>query len=230
MRFSPPLLGALLSLLLAGCASNGDPRDPLESMNRGIYKFNEGLDRVVMKPVATGYRRVMPGFAQTGVRHVFSNLGDVTILANDILQLKLQQSSSDLLRLSFNSLFGFAGLLDIASEMGLRKHDEDFGQTLGRWGIGDGPYLVLPFLGPSNIRDTAGIVVDNSYFDPVLQIDDIATRNQAWVVRTVSSRAELLDTKKALDDAALDPYEFSRDFYLERRRSQVYDGKPPAEE
>jgi phospholipid-binding lipoprotein MlaA len=230
MNILSTLLSALIALQLAGCASNGDPRDPLEPMNRSIHDFNEGLDRIVLKPVATGYQTVMPGFAQTGVRNFFSNLNDVTVLANDILQFKLESSASDLLRISFNSTLGFFGLVDIASEMGLHKHSEDFGQTLGRWGVGNGPYLVLPFFGPSSFRDTAGLWVDSEYTDLLRQVDDIPTRNQAWVVRTVSRRAELLDAKKAIDAAALDPYEFSRDLYLEHRRSQVHDGKPPAEE
>jgi phospholipid-binding lipoprotein MlaA len=230
MRNLLTLLGTLISLQLAGCASNGDPRDPLEPMNRAVYDFNEGLDRIVLKPVAQGYQAVMPGFAQTGVRNFFSNLNDVAVLANDILQFKLEGSSSDVLRIGFNSTFGFLGLLDIASEMGLDKRSEDFGQTLGRWGVGNGPYLVLPFFGSSNFRDTAGLVVDSEYSDLLRQVEDIPTRNQAWVVRTVSQRADLLKAKKALEAAALDPYEFTRDLYLERRRSQVYDGKPPAEE
>jgi phospholipid-binding lipoprotein MlaA len=230
MRAFPTLIGAILTLQLAGCASNGDPRDPLESMNRGIHNFNEGLDRMVMKPVATGYRKVMPDFAQTGVRNFFSNLNDVTVLANDLLQLKGEQSASDFLRITFNTTLGFFGVLDIASEMRLRKHNEDFGQTLGRWGVGTGPYLVLPFFGPSNFRDTAGLVVDTEYLDPLLQVEDIATRNRLWLVRAISRRTELLDAKNAIDEAALDPYEFTRDFYLEHRRNQVYVGKPPAEE
>ncbi|MDD5390755.1 MAG: VacJ family lipoprotein [Gallionellaceae bacterium] len=230
MRTLLALLGALITLQLAGCASNGDPRDPLEPMNRAIHSFNEGLDRMVMKPVATGYQTVMPGFAQTGVRNFFSNLNDVSVLANDILQLKLESSTSDVLRISINSTFGFLGVLDIASEMGLHKHNEDFGQTLGRWGVGNGPYLVLPFFGPSSFRDGAGLVVDSTYTDLLMQVDDIPTRNQAWVVRAISRRAELLDAKNAIDAAALDPYEFSRDLYLAHRRGLVYDGKPPAEE
>jgi phospholipid-binding lipoprotein MlaA len=230
MKTMSPLICALAILPLAGCASNGDPRDPLEPMNRQIHSFNEGLDRIVMKPVATGYQNVMPEFAQTGVRNFFSNLNDVSVLANDMLQLKLEGSASDLLRISVNSTLGFLGLLDIASEMGLNKRSEDFGQTLGRWGVGTGPYLVLPFFGPSDIRDTAGFVVDSQYTDLLRQVDDIGTRNQASVLRVVGRRADLLDAKNAIDAAALDPYEFSRDLYLERRRSQVYDGKPPAEE
>lgn len=230
MRNLLTLLGTLISLQLAGCASNGDPRDPLEPMNRAIYGFNEGLDRVVMKPVAKGYQAVMPGFAQTGVRNFFSNINDVAVLANEVLQLKLESSTSDVLRIGFNSTFGFLGVLDIASEMGLDKHAEDFGQTLGRWGVGNGPYLVLPFFGSSNFRDAAGLVVDSEYSDLLRQVDDIPTRNQLWAVRTVSQRAELLKAKRALDAAALDGYEFTRDLYLERRRNQVYDGKPPAEQ
>jgi phospholipid-binding lipoprotein MlaA len=230
MRTLLTLLGSLISLQLAGCATNGDPRDPLEPMNRAIHNFNEGFDRILMKPVAQGYQAVMPGFAETGVRNFFSNLSDVGILANDVLQFKLESSASDVLRISFNSTFGFLGLLDIASEMGLQKHSEDFGQTLGRWGLGDGPYLVLPFFGPSSFRDAAGLIVDLQYTDMLWYIDDIATRNQIWAVRAVGKRADLLEAKKALDAAALDPYEFNRDFYLEYRRSQVYDGKPPAEE
>lgn len=229
MRTLLTLLGSLISLQLAGCASNGDPRDPLEPMNRAIHDFNEGLDRMVMKPVAQGYQAVMPGFAETGVRNFFSNLGDVGILANDVLQFKLESSASDLMRLSVNSTFGLLGLLDIASEMGLHKHSEDFGQTLGRWGLSDGPYLVLPFFGASSFRDAAGLMVDLQYTDMLWYVDDIATRNQIWAVRAVSKRAELLEAKKAMDAAALDPYEFMRDFYLEYRRNQVYDGKPPAE-
>jgi len=228
MRIILTLLGYLISLQLAGCASNGDPRDPLEPMNRAIHDFNEGLDRMVMKPVAQGYQAVMPGFAETGVRNFFSNLGDVGILANDVLQFKLESSASDLMRLSVNSTFGLLGLLDIASEMGLHKHSEDFGQTLGRWGLSDGPYLVLPFFGASSFRDAAGLMVDLQYTDMLWYVDDIATRNQIWAVRAVSKRAELLEAKKAMDAAALDPYEFMRDFYLEYRRNQVYDGKPPA--
>lgn len=221
---------ALLAFALGGCAANGDARDPLEPMNRAIHDFNEGFDRMLLRPVAQGYDTVMPGFAKTGVRNFFSNLGDVTVLANDILQLKLEQGSRDFMRLAFNSTFGLFGLLDVASEMGLHKHEEDFGQTLGRWGVGTGPYLVLPFLGPSNLRDTAGVVVDTETTDLVLGYHDVSTRNPALALRVVSLRADLLEAKKAVDIAALDGYEFTRDLYLERRKSLVHDGHPPREE
>lgn len=221
---------AMLALTVSGCASNGDPRDPLEPMNRSIHDFNEGLDRAVLKPVATGYKKVMPEFAQHTVRNFFSNLNDVTVLVNDVLQAKLEGSATDVLRISINSTIGFLGLLDVASEMGLHKRNEDFGQTLGRWGIDSGAYLELPFFGPSSLRDGVGFYADSEYLDPVRYIEDIPTRNATWVVRVVSRRADLLDAKKALDAAALDPYEFTRDLYLEHRRAQVYDGKPPEEE
>ncbi|MEW5771363.1 MAG: VacJ family lipoprotein [Pseudomonadota bacterium] len=227
MKSYPAILATAFAASLAGCAANGDPRDPLEPMNRGIHSFNEAVDKAVIKPVAQGYDAVLPGFAKTGVRNFFSNLNDVTVLANDVLQLKLEQGASDFLRLTFNTTFGLFGLLDVASEMQLRKHDEDFGQTLGRWGIGTGPYLVLPFIGPSDIRDTVGYAVDTEYTDMVRLHDDVAARNQAMVLRVVSRRADLLEAKEAVDTAALDNYEFTRDFFLERRRGLVHDGKPP---
>lgn len=229
MNLKPTLLAATLALSLAGCATNGDPRDPLEPLNRSIHSFNEGVDKAIFKPVAEGYDAVLPGFAKTGVRNFFSNLNDVTVLANNILQFKLEESASDVLRLTINSTFGLFGLLDIASEMGLRKHDEDFGQTLGRWGVGTGPYLVLPFLGPNNFRDTVGYVVDTEYTDLVRKYDDVSTRNPVMALRVISRRADLLDAKQAVDSAALDGYEFMRDFYLERRKGLVHDGKPPEE-
>lgn len=221
-------LTPLLALALTGCTVHGDPRDPLEAINRPIHSFNEGFDRYVLKPVARGYAWVLPDFAQSGVRNFFSNLNDVTVLANNILQLKPEPSTRDFLRLAFNSTFGLFGLLDVASEMGLKKNNEDFGQTLGYWGVGAGPYLVLPFLGPGNVRDTAGMVVDTVYTDLVYNYDNLSTRDPSMALRVVSRRADLLDAKRALDVAALDGYEFARDFYLERRRSLVHDGNPPA--
>ncbi len=220
----------LTCLSLTGCAVNGDPRDPIEPMNRAVHSFNEGFDRAILKPVAKGYKAITPGFAQTGLRNFFSNLDDVTVIANDILQLKLGQTTHDFMRLAFNSTFGLFGLLDISSEMGLQKHNEDFGQTMGHWGVGTGPYLVLPFVGPSNLRDSAGFAVDTRHTDLVRNLDDVATRNPVLALRLVARRAELLEAKQAVDAAALDNYEFTRDFYLERRKGLVFDGKPPLED
>jgi phospholipid-binding lipoprotein MlaA len=224
------LIPVAFSFLLAGCAVNGDPRDPLEPVNRAIYSFNDGVDRAVLKPVARGYQAVTPSFVQTGVRNFFSNLDDVTVLANDILQLKLEQSARDFLRLTFNTTFGFFGLLDIASEMGLQKHNEDFGQSLGYWGVGPGPYLVLPFMGPSTIRDTVGGSVESGYTDLTRNYHDVSTRNPTMALRLINRRAELLGASKVMDSAGLDQYEFMRDFYLERRKGLVYDGRPPLDE
>jgi phospholipid-binding lipoprotein MlaA len=224
------LLLLLASLAISGCAVNGDPRDPIEPVNRSIHRFNEGFDRTILKPTAQGYQAITPGFIQTGVRNFFANLDDVTVVANDILQLKLEQTTRDFLRLTFNSTFGMLGLVDISSEMGLHKHNEDFGQTLGRWGAGPGPYLVLPFMGPSDLRDTLGYAIDSKHTDLVRNHDDVATRNPVMVLRLVGRRADLLEAKRAVDEAALDNYEFTRDFFLERRKGLVYDGKPPRDE
>lgn len=221
-----------LALLLGGitaCAhghAQTESNDPLEPLNRAIYVFNEAVDNAILLPVAKGYRAITPGFVQTGVRNFFSNLNDVTILANNVLQFKFEQGAGDLMRLAVNSTFGLLGVLDIASEMGLKKNNEDFGQTLGRWGLGSGPYLVLPLLGPSSLRDTAGRLVDRE-IDPVRQIDDMGVRNRTLGLRVISNRTDLIEAKAALDMAALDGYEYTRDFYLERRRALIHDGRPP---
>lgn len=223
-----PIAVFLVAITVQGSAlAQDDPRDPLEPLNRVIHGFNETVDRLAMKPIAQGYRAITPGFVRTGVRNFFSNLEDVGVMANNLLQFKIGQGAGDFMRLAVNSTFGLLGVLDVASEMGLRKHDEDFGQTLGRWGIGTGPYVVLPFFGPSNFRDTAGMFVDKNYTDPVRHIDDIGVRNRTAVLRVVSRRTDLLDAKAAVDMAALDGYEFTRDFYLERRQALVRDGRPP---
>lgn len=213
-------------LLLGGCASHGDSRDPLEPMNRALYSFNEGFDKATLKPLATGYRAAAPLPVQTGVRNFFSNLDDVTVLVNDVLQLKVEQGVSDFMRLAFNTTFGFFGFADVASEMGLKKHNEDFGQTLGRWGVGSGAYLVLPFFGPSGLRDGLGIAVDGKHTDLVRDLDHIPSRNWTILTRAVSKRADLLDATATVEAAALDGYEFTREFYLERREGLVNDGKP----
>ncbi len=220
---------AVISLgVLGGCATANDPRDPLESVNRGIYQFNDGVDRMVLKPVAEVYQAVIPPVARTGVSNVFANLNDVVVALNNLLQGKVSEALSDVGRVLINTTAGLFGLFDVATPVGLEKHDEDFGQTLGYWGIGDGPYLVLPLLGPSNLRDTAGRVVDYNA-DPVTYIDPTRDRNQVQGLRLISRRAELLSASRLLSVAALDEYEFVRDAYLQRRRNLIYDGNPPRE-
>jgi phospholipid-binding lipoprotein MlaA len=218
----------LAAVALTGCASThaNNPADPLESINRSIYKFNDTVDKAVIKPVARGYKAVMPTVGRIMVSNFFSNLDDVVVTANDLLQLKLVQGFSDGMRFFVNSTVGVFGLIDVASIGDLNKHNEDFGQTLGKWGVGNGPYLVLPILGPSTLRDSAGDYVD-TIPDPIYQLKDMRMRNQLYVTRKVNRRAELLDQEKVLDEAMIDPYEFVRDAYLLRRLSQVYDGNPP---
>lgn len=213
---------------LNGCASNraSNPADPLESVNRGVYKFNDTIDKAVIKPVARGYKAVMPTVGRVMLANFFSNLDDVVVTVNDLLQFKLVQGFSDGMRFVVNTTIGVFGLVDVASSGGLVKHNEDFGQTMGKWGVGNGPYIVLPVLGPSTFRDGIGLYVDG-YASPMYQMQDMRERNQAYIARGINSRSELLDQEKVLDEAMLDPYEFMRDAYLLHRRSQVYDGNPP---
>ena len=213
-------------MLLIGCAGAHNPNDPLEPLNRGIYRFNDTVDKAVIKPVAQGYSAVMPAVGKTMVSNFFSNLDDVVVTANDLLQFKLVQGFSDGMRVFVNTTIGVFGLIDVASTGELKKHNEDFGQTLGKWGVGNGPYLVLPILGPSTLRDSAGLYVDG-YPSPVYQIKHMRTRNQAYLARGTNLRAELLDQEKVLREAMLDPYEFTRDSYLLYRKNLVYDGNPP---
>ncbi len=226
MRVSfQPLLILAASLSMTGCAVNGDPRDPLEPTNRVIHSFNEAIDNAAMKPLAKGYQAVTPVPVQGAVRNFYSNLDDVTVLANNLLQLKLEQASTDLMRIAVNSTLGFFGLLDVAGEMGLKKHNEDFGQTLGHWGVASGAYLVLPFLGPSSFRDGVGVAVDSMSTDLVYFNKHTPSRIETAVLRMANRRADFLDAKTAIDEAALDVYEFTRDFYLERREALVQDGR-----
>jgi phospholipid-binding lipoprotein MlaA len=223
------LCGAVSLLLLGGCASTGNPRDPLEPLNRSIYQFNDGVDKALMKPAAEFYRFALPQFMRTGISNFFSNLNDVIVALNNLLQGKLTKAASDVGRILINTTFGALGVYDAATEAGLEKNNEDFGQTLGYWGIGDGPYLVLPLLGPSNARDAVGWVGDY-YAWPITYLEPDLDRNILIALRFVTVRADLLEATRILETAALDPYEFVRDAYLQRRRNQVYDGKPPPDE
>jgi phospholipid-binding lipoprotein MlaA len=220
----------LVVFLSAGCATTGegDPRDPLEPLNRKIYRFNEVVDDAVARPVATAYRDYVHEEIRNRVRNFFSNIGDLWIGANDFLQGKFFDGFEDWARFVFNSTFGIFGIHDVASDMGIEKRNEDFGQTLGRWGLGEGPYLVLPILGSSDMRDAVGTGVD-IYVDPVGDFRPIRLRNSAVALRLVQTRADLLDASRILEQAALDKYIFQRDAYLQRRRSLVHDGSPPRE-
>ena len=220
------LCATIAVFLLGGCASNGNPRDPFEPLNRGIYKFNDGVDNLIIKPAAEMYRDLIPQFIRTGVSNFFSNINDVIVALNNLLQGKVPAAMNDVGRILINTTLGVLGFMDPATELGVEKNNEDFGQTLGFWGLGDGPYLVLPFLGPSSLRDTAGWAGD-VYSWPVSYLDPNRHRNVLIAIRFVEARAGLLEASKILETAALDPYEFVRDAYLQRRRNLVYDGNPP---
>jgi phospholipid-binding lipoprotein MlaA len=227
-----PRTALLLLALVAigGCATTGegDPRDPLEPMNRAVYRFNDEVDKAIARPVATVYRDVVPEPLRNYVRNFFSNIGDLFIGFNNMLQGKPDEGFQDWARFAFNSVLGIFGINDVASDMGFEKHNEDFGQTFGRWGFSEGPYLVLPLLGSSDVRDGIGTAFD-LYSDPIDNFRPIRVRNSAYVLRFINVRADLLDASRLLEEAALDRYVFQRDAYLQRRRSLVYDGQPPRE-
>lgn len=214
------LLGVVA--LMTGCATgpNRDPRDPIEPFNRGVERFNDTVDRAVLKPVATAYAEVTPDPVRTAVGNFFGNLRDVWTFVNSTMQLRGEDAATSFLRVGVNTAFGLGGLIDIASEMRLYRVTADFGQTLGYWGVPPGPYLVLPLLGPSTVRDTVGMGVE-ARGDLVLGVGDVPTRNTLYTLRAVETRAGLLRAGAVLDEAALDKYSFTREVFLKRRQSVI---------
>ena len=214
---------ALVLAALQGCAMspNANPRDPWEPFNRNVSNFNEGLDQAVLKPVATAYQNVTPQIMRTGVNNFFGNITDVWSLVNNVLQLKPVESVETLFRVGVNTTVGLVGLIDVASDLKLQKHTEDFGQTLGFWGMPTGPYIVLPLFGPSTLRDSLALPVD-AQGNLVGRVDDVALRNTLLTLRLVDRRASLLRAGELLDAAALDKYSFTRDAYLQRRRARIF--------
>ena len=221
-------LGLAFSLAAMQCtAMAADARDPWESMNRRVYAFNDVVDVAVVRPVAQVYDKVLPRFARTGVHNFLGNLSDVWSMANSALQLKGQATAETFMRITVNTFLGLGGVLDVASEMRLEKRKEDFGQTLGYWGVKPGPYVVLPIFGPSTLRDTLATPLDMKG-DAVQQFNDQAARNVLSVTRVMDVRSGLLQTVDVIKAAALDPYTFVRDAYLQKRENDVHDGNPPA--
>ena len=208
----------LCSMALAGCATGPDahPRDPMEPWNRGVYRFNDAVDRALTKPVATAYTKVTPEFARKGVRNFFSNLGDAWSTVNSILQFKGEDAANSFFRVVVNTVFGMGGVFDVATEARIPKSKQDFGLTLGRWGVPTGPYMVLPFLGPSTVRDAVALPVDLRG-NAIGAIDDVPVRNVLSGLSVVSNRSELLEATELLEEAALDPYLMARDAYLQLR-------------
>lgn len=224
-------LGAVsVALLVCGCASNPDrvrdPRDPLESYNRAVHRFNSDVDKAFLRPIAKGYQAITPEPVDRGITNFFNNIADVTSAVNNVLQFKMSRAGSDVGRLFINSTVGVLGFVDVATNVGLPSYKEDFGQTLGYWGLGPGAYFVLPLLGPSSIRDTIGLAGD-VVTDPLFHLDDDTLIWGLVGLRLVDLRADLLTASQILDDAAIDPYVFLRDAYLQRRLTLVHDGHPP---
>lgn len=233
MRSSIQRIGLLCAcsalLLLQACSTvqHADARDPWESMNRSVYNFNEAVDNAAIKPAAKAYKAVLPRPVRTGIHNFLGNLSDVWTLANTALQLKGQATAETFMRITVNTFFGLGGVLDVASEMRLEKRKEDFGQTLGYWGVKPGPYVVLPILGPSTLRDTLATPVDMQG-DAVQQFNDQAAKNVLSATRVMDVRSGFLDSLDVIKAAALDPYSFVRDAYLQKRENDVHDGNPPA--
>ncbi|SFG54836.1 MULTISPECIES: VacJ family lipoprotein [Neptunomonas] len=214
-------LALVISFYSSGVSANIES-DPWEGINRSIYQFNKKIDSAFVKPLAQGYHAVTPDIIETGVHNFFSNLGDVTSLANNILQLKLDASLTDFSRIVFNSTFGLAGLIDVATPMGLKSAEEDFGQTLGYWGITSGPYVVLPLLGPSSVRDGLAKIPDSSINLWADEVDHIPTRNSGYAAELLDKRVGLFSVEKLISG---DEYGFVRDAYLQQREFEVKDGQ-----
>lgn len=231
MRTSAFFCLIFITLSLMGCASAPGARvahsdDPMEPVNRAVFGFNEALDTVIFKPVATGYRTLTPSLVRQGVSNVFGNLRDVWSAINLALQGRGMAFGEQTGRVMINSFIGLGGVFDVASEAGIDRNTQDFGQTLGRWGVGEGGYVVLPLLGPSTMRDTAALPID-SYGDLAGHVAHVKTRNSAYGLRIVDTRASLLRAGAIVDDVALDKYSFIRDAYLQRRRASI---EMPADE
>ncbi len=226
---------AVLSLVIfvSGCASNRyaeDERDPWQGFNRSMYTFNDSLDRAILKPAAKGYQAITPDFVERGVRNFFSNLEDVSVAVNNLLQGKVGDATSDVGRILVNTTIGLLGLFDVASPMGLRKHEEDFGQTLGTWGLSSGPYVVWPIFGPSTLRDTPSLVVDRILLNPLTYVE-LKTGERIAIIAldVVSVRAELLSLEETVEDISTDDYTLIRGAYLDRREFLIHDGAPPTD-
>lgn len=217
----------LAGALLAGCAGipGPNPRDPLEAYNRKAQEFNEGVDSLVLKPTAIAYRNAVPPLIRTGVANFFGNLQDFWTMVNSALQLRKQEFGDSLARVEINTFIGVFGIFDVASELNIDKHKEDFGQTLGRWGVPSGPYIVIPFLGPSTLRDALALPID-AKGDLVWSMPHTDERTSLYVLRAIDRRANLLRVGELVDQAAIDKYSFTRDAFLQKRRADVYDFKP----
>jgi len=228
VKYLKVLLVFFLGLNLFACAnlgSKGDPRDPFEGFNRGVYSFNEKLDETVINRLARFYQTITPDVLNTSITNFFSNVNDLVVVVNDFLQFKVKQAFSDLTRMVFNSTLGIGGLFDVSSNMGFPKHNEDFGQTLAKWGFGPGPYLVVPVIGPSTVRDAAGYAIAATLVSPISYIPDTPTYYGVMAINYVDFKADLLSAERLLQEAAVDKYEFTKNAYFEQRDNLIHDRK-----
>ncbi len=231
-KFFPYCILFFAFLLSTGCTTiegPANPDDPFEPFNRSMFEFNETVDKYAFKPVAKGYNFILPGFASKGVSNFFNNVDDIVVFFNQILQFKFSEAAATSARFVFNTTFGLLGLIDFASDMDLPKHNEDFGQTLAVWGVASGPYLVLPFIGPQTIRDSAGLAFDWTYLDPIFKRQTLNQSLVTLTIKYVDIRAGLLKASNIMDDTVPDKYAFLRDAWQLRREYLIYDGNPPEE-
>lgn len=233
MKYAARISTLAMVAALSGCATSNNPNDPLEGFNRAMFSFNDTVDKVALKPAAQAYQFVLPEFVQTGIGNFFGNIGDVWSAVNQLLQGRIETGVTSIMRVAVNTTFGLGGVLDVSTEARLTKQKSDFGQTLGKWGVGSGPYVVLPLFGPSTLRDTAALPAD-AYGDLWTYKRPVRWRNVGSAIRIVDKRAQLLDATNLLEDVALDKYDFVRDTYLQSRQAQIDgnkdDGKGTKEE
>ena len=222
MRLSKFLIIILLIFQISGCATQSN-KDPIEGFNRAVYKFNDVADGAIIKPISKGYKNIAPKFVVKGINNFFNNIRDVVTVINELLQGKIEYAANDTGRVLVNSTIGLLGFIDIHSINGGERRKEDFGQTLGYWGVSQGAYLVLPFLGPSTTRDAVGLATDTLAFDPISYINNVRGRNQVRILQFIDARTELLNATSIMDEASLDPYAFQRDAYLQYRQALVND-------
>jgi len=222
MYLSKLFIVVLVIFQVSGCATQAN-QDPLENFNRAIYKFNDVADGAIVKPISKGYKNITPTFIVKGVNNFFNNIRDVVTVINELLQGKIEYAANDTGRILVNSTIGLLGFIDVHSMNGGERRKEDFGQTLGYWGVGQGAYLVLPFIGPSTTRDAVGFVTDTLAFDPISYINNVRGRNQVRILQFIDARTELLNASAIMDEASLDPYAFQRDAYLQYREALVKD-------
>jgi len=222
MRISKLFIILLIIFQVSGCATHAN-KDPLENFNRAIYKFNDVADGAIMKPISKGYKNITPKFVVKGINNFFNNIRDVVTVINELLQGKIQYAVDDTGRVILNSTIGLLGFIDVHTISGGERRKEDFGQTLGYWGVDQGAYLVLPFIGPSTTRDAVGFLADTLAFDPISYINNVRGRNQVRILQFVDARTELLNASAIMDEASLDPYAFQRDAYLQYRDALLND-------